>query len=116
MINVIGVVASVNPERKTRTNGSSIIHSAWLARIIPFPLEWSRSFALVDPSTVGSPRQSITVNCFQKKYLEWLPQVQRDDIVILRKLKVRRRHRYISGNALIYDDFTPHRLASSKAP
>lgn len=53
------------------------------------PLEWCRSFNLVDPSTVDSPRQSIKVNCFQKKYLEWLPQVQKDDIVILRKLKVR---------------------------
>jgi hypothetical protein len=115
MINVIGIVAFANPEKKTRTNGWSIIHSAWLARIIPFPLEWGRSFTLVDPSTVGSARQSIKVNCFQKKYLEWLPQVQKDDVVILRKLKVRRRHRYLSGIALIYDDFTPHRLPSSMA-
>lgn len=51
-------------------------------------LEWSRSITLVDPSVVDSSRQNIKVNCFQKKYLEWLPQVQKDDIVILRKLKV----------------------------
>ncbi|KAF8136492.1 hypothetical protein EV363DRAFT_1319733 [Boletus edulis] len=70
MINVIGIVTLVNLEKKTKTN------------------EWCRSFTLVDPSIVDSPRQSIRVNCFQKKYLEWLPQVQKDDIVILRKLKV----------------------------
>lgn len=89
MINVIGIVTSVNPERRTTTNGWSITHSMYLAWIIPFLLEWGRSFTLVDPSIVNSPQQNINVNCFQKKYLEWLPQVQRDDIVILRKLKVR---------------------------
>lgn len=55
----------------------------------PF-LEWGRSIILVDPSTVGLPRPDIKVNCFQKKYREWLPQAQKDDIIILRKLKVRR--------------------------
>lgn len=59
--------------------------------------EWGRSFTLVDPSTVDSPRQRITVNCFQKKYLEWLPQVQKDDVVILRKLKVRQCPHHQSG-------------------
>ncbi|KAH7889613.1 hypothetical protein F5I97DRAFT_1800282 [Phlebopus sp. FC_14] len=68
MINIIGVVTSVQGEKRTRTN------------------EWSRSFALVDPSNVDSG--SVTVNCFQKKYLEWLPQVNQDDVVILRKLKI----------------------------
>lgn len=60
-----------------------------LSKIIPFLLEWGRSFTLVDPSTVDSSQQSIRVNCFQKKYPEWLPQVRKDDIVILRNLRVR---------------------------
>ncbi|KAG9318610.1 hypothetical protein JVU11DRAFT_703 [Chiua virens] len=69
LINVIGIVTSVTPEGRSRTN------------------DWTRSITLVDPSTIDLPRQSIKVNCFQKKYSEWLPQVQKDDIVILRKLK-----------------------------
>jgi len=87
MVNIIGIVTLVNPDKKTRMNGWSIIRS--VCQILPFLLEWSRSFTLVDPSTVDSRQQSIRVNCFQKKYIEWLPQVQKDDIVILRKLKVR---------------------------
>lgn len=107
MINVIGIVTSVTPEKKTRTNGWSIIHSMYLARVIPFLLEWGRSFTLVDPSTVDSPQQNIKVNCFQKKYLEWLPQVQRNDIVILRKLKVRQRHHYLRGLRRFTMTFNP---------
>ncbi|KAF9227780.1 hypothetical protein BS17DRAFT_774296 [Gyrodon lividus] len=68
MTNIIGVVTSVNLEKKTRSK------------------EWSRSFIVVDPSNFES--NGITVICFQKKYLEWLPQVKKDDVVILRKLKI----------------------------
>lgn len=54
--------------------------------------EWSCSFVIVDPSIYSNPGSSdvgIGVTCFHKKYVEWLPQVDRGDIVILRKLKVR---------------------------
>ncbi|KAH0825903.1 hypothetical protein J3R83DRAFT_7655 [Lanmaoa asiatica] len=68
-INVAGLVTFVNPTKKTRTD------------------DWHRSFNIVDPSTTDSPRKSITVNCFQKKYVEWLPQVQKGDVVILRNIK-----------------------------
>ncbi|KAF9246398.1 hypothetical protein BU15DRAFT_39557 [Melanogaster broomeanus] len=70
MINIIGVVVLVNPAKKTRTD------------------EWSCYFRMVDPSTVGAISEAIGVTCFQKKYLEWLPQVKEGDVVILRKLKI----------------------------
>ena len=87
-INVLGVVTFVNPERKTRTNGQpKTLSSCLTGPMYPF-VELHRSFSIVDPSTVDSGLQSVTVNCFQKKYTEWLPQVQKGDVVILRKLKV----------------------------
>lgn len=46
--------------------------------------EWSCSFTIVDPSIAVGFR----VNCFQNKYVEWLPQPKLDDVIILRKLKV----------------------------
>ncbi|KIJ69117.1 hypothetical protein HYDPIDRAFT_105685 [Hydnomerulius pinastri MD-312] len=73
MVNIVGVVTSVNAEKQTRTG------------------DWSRSFTVVDPSKADygySLSGSVTVNSFQKKYLEWLPQVNEGDVVILRKLKV----------------------------
>ena len=51
--------------------------------------EWSRSFTIVDESTVNRGEPRLVVNCFQKKYVEWLPQANEGDVVILRNLKVR---------------------------
>ncbi|KAG1765711.1 hypothetical protein EV702DRAFT_981310 [Suillus placidus] len=31
---------------------------------------------------------NFTVNCFQKKHMEWLPQAEVGDIVLFRRLKV----------------------------
>ncbi|KIJ17019.1 hypothetical protein PAXINDRAFT_180193 [Paxillus involutus ATCC 200175] len=70
MVNIIAVVTSVNPEKKTRTG------------------EWSRSFTVTDPSKFEATPNGTTVTCFQKKYLEWLPQVKQHDVVILRKLRI----------------------------
>jgi hypothetical protein len=54
--------------------------------------EWTRGFSLVDPSymedDVDIVLRSFTVNCFQKKHTEWLPQAEIGDIVIFRRLKV----------------------------
>ncbi|KAF8422592.1 hypothetical protein L210DRAFT_979877 [Boletus edulis BED1] len=70
LINVVAIVAYANPERRTKTK------------------EWSKSFALVDQSIADSSRPSVTVNCFQEKIPEWLPQVNQGDVVVLQKLKV----------------------------
>lgn len=73
MVNIIGVVIQVNAPKRTTTN------------------EWSSSFVIVDSSIYSSQGLSdvgIGVTCFQKKYVEWLPQVDRGDVVILRKLKI----------------------------
>ncbi|KAI6036462.1 hypothetical protein BKA83DRAFT_26059 [Pisolithus microcarpus] len=73
MINVIGVVLQANAPRRTSTN------------------EWSRSFTVVDPSIAsgnGFSAVGVGVTCFQKTYVEWLPQVAEGDVVILRKLKI----------------------------
>ncbi|KAH7923468.1 hypothetical protein BV22DRAFT_1068672 [Leucogyrophana mollusca] len=75
MINVIAVVSSCRSPARTRTN------------------EWGRSFDLVDPSNVDAESTyfdctGLAVNCFQKKYAEWLPSVKQGDIVILRKLRI----------------------------
>ena len=42
------------------------------------------SLSIVNPSAPDS----VMVNCFQKKYIEWLPQVKKDNMIILHKLKV----------------------------
>ncbi|KAI6109680.1 hypothetical protein F5141DRAFT_1116076 [Pisolithus sp. B1] len=73
MINVIGVVLQASVPRRTSTN------------------EWSRSFTIVDPSIAsgnGLSAVGVGVTCFQKTYVEWLPQVAEGDVVILRKLKI----------------------------
>ncbi|KAI6045564.1 hypothetical protein EDC04DRAFT_3136891 [Pisolithus marmoratus] len=73
IINVIGVVLQANAPKRTSTN------------------EWSRSFTIVDPSITSSSSLSavgVGVTCFQKTYVEWLPQVAEGDVVMLRKLKI----------------------------
>ncbi|KAI6005825.1 hypothetical protein EDD15DRAFT_2191207 [Pisolithus albus] len=60
MINVIGVVLQANAPRRTSSN------------------EWSRSFTVVDPSIAsgnGLSAVGVGVTCFQKTYVEWLPQM-----------------------------------------
>ncbi|KAH0833790.1 hypothetical protein J3R83DRAFT_10937 [Lanmaoa asiatica] len=69
-VNLVGVVVFVNPTKMTKTK------------------EWHCSFSITDASVVDSLRRSITVNCFQKKHMYWLPQVQKDDIIILRQVKI----------------------------
>jgi hypothetical protein len=55
-------------------------------------LEWSRNFTIVDPSCmeddVDIVTYNFTVNCFQKKHAEWLPQAEVGDIVLFRRVKV----------------------------
>ncbi|KAG1765740.1 hypothetical protein EV702DRAFT_1151457, partial [Suillus placidus] len=71
--NVIGVVTSTKPLARTRSQ------------------EWSRNFSIVDPSCmeddVNVVTYNFTVNCFQKKHMEWLPQAEVGDIVLFRRLK-----------------------------
>ncbi|KAF8418643.1 hypothetical protein L210DRAFT_3766845 [Boletus edulis BED1] len=69
-VNVVGAVTFVNPIKKTKTK------------------EWHCSFSITDPSVVDSLRRSVTVNCFQKIHAYWLPQVQKDDVIILRQVKI----------------------------
>ncbi|KAG2064706.1 hypothetical protein BDR04DRAFT_1034609 [Suillus decipiens] len=71
--NVIGVVTSTKPLFRTRNE------------------EWSRNFCIVDPSCmekdVDFVTYTFTVNCFQKKHAEWLPQAEVGDIVLFRSVK-----------------------------
>ncbi|KAG2350098.1 hypothetical protein BDR05DRAFT_955959 [Suillus weaverae] len=71
--NVIGVVTSTKPLAQTRSQ------------------EWSRNFSIVDPSCmeddINVVTYNFTVNCFQKKHTEWLPQAEVGDIVLFRRLK-----------------------------
>ncbi|KAG2363432.1 hypothetical protein BDR07DRAFT_1404363 [Suillus spraguei] len=72
--NVIGVVTSTKSLFQTR-NG-----------------DWSRNFCIVDPSCMEKDLDIVThkftVNCFQKKHAEWLPQAEVGDIVLFRRLKI----------------------------
>ncbi|KAL4067753.1 hypothetical protein J3A83DRAFT_4254123 [Scleroderma citrinum] len=73
MVNVVGLVTQAYAPKRTSTN------------------EWTRSFTIVDPSIDsdhGLSTGGIGVICFQKKYVEWLPQLKNGDIVILRRLKM----------------------------
>ncbi|KAG1743381.1 hypothetical protein EDB19DRAFT_1964058 [Suillus lakei] len=71
--NVIGVVTSTKPPTQTRSQ------------------DWRRIFSIVDPSCMEDDvhimTYNFTVNCFQKKHTEWLPQTEFGDIVLLRRLK-----------------------------
>ena len=60
-------------------------HFSRLTNLVTFLSELHCSFSIVDPSAADS----VMVNCFQKKYIEWLPQVKKGDVIILHKLKVR---------------------------
>ncbi|KAG0701777.1 hypothetical protein DFH29DRAFT_805870 [Suillus ampliporus] len=70
---VIGIVTSAKPLRSTRSQ------------------EWCRVFSIVDPSCMEDDldivNHNFTINCFQKKHTEWLPQAEVGDIVIFRRLK-----------------------------
>ncbi|EGO21119.1 hypothetical protein SERLADRAFT_452251, partial [Serpula lacrymans var. lacrymans S7.9] len=74
----IGVVTSVRSAVRTRSN------------------EWSVSFTIADFSNLGADQglgylqnEGLAVNCFQDKYLEWLPSPSVGDVIILRRLKVK---------------------------
>ncbi|KAG1728642.1 uncharacterized protein EDB91DRAFT_852261 [Suillus paluster] len=71
--NIIGVVTSSKSPTLTRKQ------------------EWHRTFSIVDPSCmeddVDVVNHRLIVNCFQKEYIEWLPQAEVGDIVIFRRLK-----------------------------
>jgi len=40
-------------------------------------------------SLCGQAHESLTVNCFTRRFPEWLPQISEGDVVILVDLKVR---------------------------
>ncbi|KAJ6537084.1 hypothetical protein B0H19DRAFT_1182481 [Mycena capillaripes] len=72
----IGVIAHIKEASKTRTN------------------EWSRSLRIVDPSNceeslyVTRPgTEGLLINCFTKKYKEWLPTSREGSVIILRGIK-----------------------------
>lgn len=71
--NVIGVVTSTKPPTQTRSQ------------------DWCRIFSIVDPSCIEDGvdvvTYNFTINCFQKKHAEWLPQAEIGDIVLFRRLK-----------------------------
>ncbi|KAG1848234.1 hypothetical protein F4604DRAFT_1935445 [Suillus subluteus] len=81
--NVIGVVTSTKPPTPTRTQ------------------EWTRVFSIVDPSCMEDDVDflgyKLTVNCFQKKHIEWLPQAEVGDIVIFRRLKATAFNNALNG-------------------
>ena len=51
------------------------------------------NIAMVDPTNVSDDMMSTTegfkVNCFTKKYAQWLPQPNLGEVLILRGVKVR---------------------------
>ncbi|KAG1723165.1 hypothetical protein EDD22DRAFT_790179 [Suillus occidentalis] len=81
--NVIGVITSTKPPTPTRTQ------------------EWTRIFSIVDPSCMEDDVDflgyKLTVNCFQKKHVEWLPQAEVGDIVIFRRLKATAFNNALNG-------------------
>ncbi|KAG1758882.1 hypothetical protein EDD22DRAFT_783331 [Suillus occidentalis] len=81
--NVIGVITSTKPPTPTRTQ------------------EWTRIFSIVDPSCMEDDvdflSYKLTVNCFQKKHVEWLPQAEVGDVVIFRRLKATTFNNVLNG-------------------
>ena len=48
--------------------------------------DWMRFIDIIDPSNYGST--GLKINCFTKKYKEWLPHPVWGHVVILRNVKV----------------------------
>lgn len=48
--------------------------------------DWMRFIHIIDPSNHGS--QGLKINCFTKKYKEWLPHPEWQHVLILRNVKV----------------------------
>ncbi|KAF8163505.1 hypothetical protein B0H34DRAFT_695665 [Crassisporium funariophilum] len=73
-VHIIGVVTTASAPSQTRRG------------------DWMRYIHLVDPSNcdVGTSTWSkeLKINCFTKKYKEWLPNPQDGDVIILRSVKV----------------------------
>ncbi|TFK60686.1 hypothetical protein BDN72DRAFT_965560 [Pluteus cervinus] len=67
LVNVTGVVVDARKPSKT-TSG-----------------EWSCRLKIIDPTVSDST--ALYINCFSKKYMEWLPVPDKDDIVMLRNIK-----------------------------
>lgn len=43
---------------------------------------------IVDPSNYSVQSSGIKINCFSKRYKEWLPHPEVGDVLILRNVKV----------------------------
>lgn len=51
-------------------------------------LDWMKCIQIVDPSIQNTNPSGMKINCFCKRYPEWLPNANYGDVVILRHVKV----------------------------
>ncbi|KAF8201570.1 hypothetical protein BJ912DRAFT_506644 [Pholiota molesta] len=70
VVSLIGVVVTLSTPKTTRTG------------------EWMRFVHIVDPSNYTVQSSGIKINCFAKRYKEWLPHPEVGDVLILKNVKI----------------------------
>ncbi|KAG6896146.1 hypothetical protein C0992_010004 [Termitomyces sp. T32_za158] len=96
LFNVIGVVVQVSPPGITRTG------------------DWYCNIHLVDPSNTKiedlNGFEGFRVNCFTRKYAQWLPHPSPGEVLIMRDLKISNYHGFMGVgyyNKLQWAIFSP---------
>lgn len=85
-----GIIVGVSELKKTSRDGTiALIKKGTIANELA---EWMCFVEIVDTSSTRSDAngqwKGVKINCFTKRYKEWLPCLQRGDAVILRDIKV----------------------------
>lgn len=57
--------------------------------------------SLVDPTNYNTHSSGLKINCFTKRYKEWLPHAEEGEVLILRNVKVRTMICYFLGQVLL---------------
>ena len=87
LANLIGIVTMISEPSRTKTGGMyQFISIKCGLAILRGPSDWMRFVHIVDPSNHGSG--ALKINCFTRKYPEWLPHPEGWHVLILRNLKV----------------------------
>ena len=88
LANLIGIVTMISEPSRTKTGGMYhfISIKCGLAILRGGPSDWMRFVHIVDPSNHGSG--ALKINCFTRKYPEWLPHPEGWHVLILRNVKV----------------------------
>jgi hypothetical protein len=100
LVNLIGIVTLISEPSRTKTGGMYQFISCNVANLTRSSSDWMRFVHIVDPSNDGSG--GLKINCFTKKYREWLPHPEGWHVLILRNVKVSINYIFSSPKVLTH--------------